>query len=137
MPDSLHGRSDLDTVEGLTRAIRTLRRDAEVPEGTQGYSRYTTQQDHWLGWLSFKPGGAYKRRSEGRAAIVYNRIVEPKMLLWLIEASEADPGLLAKAQRSASAASTLGGKSKAIRQAVPYAVVADALWRNLSGRRGR
>ena len=33
---------------------------------------------------------------------MYNRIVEPKMLLWLIEASEVDPDVLAQAQRRAN-----------------------------------
>jgi len=130
MPDSLNSRFDLDTVEGLTHAISALPPDAEVPKGTQGYSRYTTQRGHWLGWLGFKPGGLYKRSPDGRASVVYNRIVEPKMLLWLIEAARVDSGLIRQAKRGASAASTLGGKSKAVRQAVPYSEVADALWSN-------
>jgi len=126
-PNSLNSRFDLDTVAGLTHAISALEPDPEVPQGTQGYSRFTTQRGHWLGWLGFKPGGLYKRSPEGRASVVYNRIVEPKMLLWLIEAAGVDSGLFSQAKPGASAASTLGGLSKAIRQAVPYSKVADAL----------
>ncbi len=48
------------------------------------------------------------------------------MLLWLIEAAGVDSGLFSQAKRGASAASTLGGQSKAIRQAVPYSEVAGA-----------
>lgn len=129
MPDSLKSRLDLDTVSGLALAIGLLPSDAPVPKGTQGYNRYTTQRDHWLGWLGVGNGtGSYERSSETRAKVVYNRIVEPKMLLWLIEAAKVDPARLKQATEGASAASALAGKSKAIRLSVPYSVVADAIW---------
>ena len=136
MPDAPMNRSDLETTAGLECAIRGLPPDAEVPKGTQGYNRYTTQHAHWIGWLSVTPGaGSYARSPEVRARVVYNRLVEPQMLLWLIEASKVDPGLVSKAKRAVSALTTLAGKSKAIREVVPYSVVADALWQNLDKRR--
>ena len=131
MPESLKSLSELDTVRGLALAIGQLPADPPVPKGTQGYNRYTTQRDHWLGWLGVTKGtGAYERSTETRASVVYSRIVEPKMLLWLIKAAKVDVARLRQATLGASAASTLGGQSKAIRQAVPYSVVADALWSN-------
>lgn len=131
MPDSLKSRSELETVRGLALAIGLLPSDPPVPKGTQGYNRYTSQRDHWLGWLGVTKGtGSYERSSETRAEVVYNRIVEPKMLLWLITAAKVDPARLKQATQGAAAANTLGGQSKAIRQAVPYSVVADAIWSN-------
>ena len=71
MPNSPKRREDLETVAGLTDAIRALESDPEVPKGTQGYNRYTTQRDHWLGWLSVTKGtGSYERSSETRANVV-------------------------------------------------------------------
>lgn len=133
MPNSPKKRDDLDTIKGLADAICALPSDPQVPKGTRGYNRYTTQRDHWLGWLGVTPGtGSYERKTpEGRGAkYVYNHIVEPLMLLWLIEAARVDPSLVGKAKRGASAALTPAGKSKAIRLAVPYAVVAAALGGN-------
>ena len=128
--NSIKKRAELDTIKGLIAAIRALLSDPEVPKGTPGYNSYTTQRAHWLGWLGDTPGtGSYERKTPAGqgAKYVYNHIVEPKMLLWLIEASEIDPLEISKAKRAASAAKTLAGKSKAIRVVVPYSVVADAL----------
>lgn len=126
-------REALDTVEGLAAAIHALPSDSPVPKGTPGYNRYTTQREHWLGWLGVTAGtGSYERRTPaGRGAqYVYNHIVEPKMLLWLIAASGVDSELVRRGVHAAAAALTLPGKSKAIRQAVSYSLVADALWKN-------
>ena len=104
-----------------------------MPKGTQGYNRYTTQRAHWLGWLGDTPGtGSYERKTPPNkgAEYVYNRIVEPKMLLWVIEAAGVRASLVAQSKTAAVVGSTLAGKSKAIRQVVPYSVVADALWDN-------
>jgi len=128
----LKRRAELDTINGLTAAIWALPSDKQVPKGTQGYNRYSTQRDHWLGWLGVTPGsGSFERKTaNGRgASYVYNHIGEPKMLLWLIEASKVDPILVAQARRGASAAHKLAAGAKAVRQAVPYSVVADALWK--------
>ena len=112
-------------------AIRALPSDPEVPKGTRGYNRYTTQRAHWLGWLGDTAStGSYERKTPpGRnAAYVYNHIVEPNMLLWLVDASGVNRGLVSEAEKGASVAQTLAGRSKAIRHIVPYSVVADALW---------
>lgn len=51
---------------------------------------YMTQKEHWLDWLREYDGpGAYGRMAgtQRDARFAYNHIVEPKMLLWLIEAA--------------------------------------------------
>jgi hypothetical protein len=47
---------------------------------------YTTQKEHWLGWLSEYNGpGYYGRKNSCRSAeFVYNHIVCPPMVLWLL-----------------------------------------------------
>ena len=131
MPKSIP-RAELETIDGLIAAIRELTSDPEVPRGTQGYNNYTTQKAHWLGWLGDTPGtGSYERKTPpGKGAkFVYNRIVEPKLLLWLIEASGVDRRAVEDAKRSGAEGGRLASRSKAIRQVVPYAAVADALSR--------
>lgn len=73
--------------------------------------------------------GTYPRADAlGRSAkYVYSHILEPKMLLWLISASEVAPQLVKAAQESAGAASSMPGKSAAIRKCVPWPLVAAAL----------
>jgi len=124
------GRIDTLTVGWLAEAIRQLPSDAPVSPGTQGYNRYVTQKDHWLGWLNPKAGtGTYPRRTSETAVAgaVFNRIGEPKMLLWLIEASDVDSELVAIAIEFQRIAVSLGSKCAALRKAVPWPVVADAL----------
>ena len=89
------------SVEKLINVIKKLPADKEVPSGTQGYSRYHSQKAHWLGWLSKKPGAKYYRQDAPNrgAKFVYNHIMEPKMLLWLITASGVDNKLIANAQK--------------------------------------
>jgi hypothetical protein len=92
---------------------------------------YTTQKQHWLGWLSEYHGpGAYGRRSQTRrdAEFAFNHIVEVAMLLWLIEASAVDSGLVAAARKAATKGKSLNQKSAAVRRVVPWSVVFAALW---------
>lgn len=98
--------------------------------GQLGYNNFRTQRDHWLGWLDPMSGtGTYQRAdAPGRnAKYVYNHIVEPKMLLWLIAASGVEPTLVSAAQEAADRAQAMASKAAAIRRCVPWAVVAAAL----------
>lgn len=121
------------SIEWFADAIRRLPDDKEVPEGQCGYNKYTRQKDHWLGWLDPKSGtGTYPRsNAPGRDACdVYNRIVEPMMLLWLISAAGVEGKLVWEAVAAVlntDKASSLQSKSKAIRSNVPWSVVASAL----------
>lgn len=114
----------------LADAIRHLPSDNPVPQGTDGYNNYTTQKDHWLGWLNPAAGtGTYPRRTgeNATARAVYNRIGEPRMLLWLIEASGVAPELVTAARASATSGTNRASKCKAVRNTVPWHVVAEAL----------
>lgn len=122
--ERVHGES----IEWLVAAIRRLPSDKPVPDRTPGYSRYNTQKDHWLGWLQPGAGtGTYPRAPAKNARGVYNRIVEAKLLLWLIEAAHVRPDLVTAARSAAEGASSMAGKSAAIRKHVPWHVVAEPL----------
>jgi len=92
---------------------------------------YTTEKEHWLGWLGDYHGpGAYGRRPETRrdAEYVYNHVVEVGMLLWLIEAAGVETRLISAARQSAAKGTTLAQKSAAVRKLVPWAEVENVLW---------
>ena len=111
------------SIKWLSEAIATLPSDDSVPKGTQGYNAYRTQKEHWLGWLNPSAGkGTYPRQDDSNrdARDVYNRIVEPKMLIWLATAAQVDSSLLSAAISSASATEKLPSKSAAIRKHIPW-----------------
>ncbi len=118
------------SIEWFTAAIQRLPYDAPVQKGHPGYNNYTTQKDHWLGWLNPKSGAGTYPRSDapGRnACYVYNHIVESKMLLWLISAAGVESALAHAASQAASNAHSMAGASAAIRKVVPWSVIAAAL----------
>ena len=127
-------REPAESIEWLALAIARLPSDDPVLRGTQGYNTYTTQKDHWLGWLNPTTGtGTYARTGGPNrdARDVYNRIVEPKLLFWLAEAADVHPNIRATAMTDASAKSKLASKSAAIRKHIPWPVLAEALRRKL------
>ncbi len=116
------------SISKFSRAIHAL--PSDKPKVTPG-KWYRTQKEHWLGWLSEYHGpGAYGRTGSERrdAQFAYNHIVEVKMLLWLIEAVEVPPKLIQRARRSAEAATSLSGKSAAVRKHVPWRELSKALF---------
>lgn len=87
---------------------------------------YTSQKEHWLGWLSEYGGpGYYGRKSSHRSAeFIYNHIVCPPMVLWLAEASGIPKARLSKAKLAAvSAGPQLQSQSAAIRNIVPWKMI--------------
>lgn len=121
------------SIEWFIKVIEALPSDPPVPLGTPGYNQYTTQKSHWLGWLDPTAGtGSYPRSTgAGRdAKYVYNHIVEPKLLLWLVSAAGVQAELVALARASAEAAKSMAGKSAAVRRQIPWATVCDALLKN-------
>ena len=126
----MHQTPDQASVEWLIRAIEAIPSDSPVPIKTAGYNKYTTQKDHWLGWLNPAAGtGSYPRASgnERGARNVYNRIVEPKMLLWLIAAAGVRKELVDAARVAAANDAPLPTRAAAIRKYVPWVEVAAAL----------
>ena len=124
--------SACESIEWLMEAIQALPSDSPVSHGTPVYNQYPTQKAHWLGWLNPAAGtGSYPRRAGvGRdAKYVYNHIVEPNLLLWLVAASGVNPDLVALAGASAEAAKSMPSKAAAVRRHIPWATVYDALQR--------
>lgn len=94
---------------------------------------YKTQKEHWLGWLhDYKGPGAYGRLygKNRDARFVYNHVVQPEMLLWLIRAAGVKPSLIARARHSSSKKKSLIQKSAAIRMHVPWTEVENMLWKS-------
>lgn len=125
------------TPNGLARCIRTLkphlpisdRFEIEMPGGSSEQKRawYSSQRQHWLGWLAEYNGpGAYGRKTlVGRdAEFIYNHIVNPKMLIWLMEAAGAPKARLLRARKAALSAGTrMQAMSAAIRREFPFSEV--------------
>jgi hypothetical protein len=92
---------------------------------------YSSQKEHWMGWLSEYDGpGAYGRKSwNGRTAeFVYNHIGCPPMLLWLAEAAGIPKKDLLAAKRSAlSGRSNRASHCALIRKAIPWPAVEERL----------
>jgi hypothetical protein len=61
------------------------------------------------------------------ARAVYNRIVEPKMLLYLAEAAGVDAATVARAREAAASATSMMQASGRVRRIVPWDVVAPLL----------
>lgn len=118
------------SAEWLSKAIRLLPSDAPVAKGTQGYAHYTTQRDHWLGWLDPDREVVTYARSIGPgrgARYAYNHIMEPKMLLWLITASGLPKEMHDLAQQEAQCKTAFASKCAAVRKIVPWEVIASQL----------
>ena len=117
------------SIEKFIKDIESLPEDNEVEIGSQGYNRYTTQKAHWLGWLSKKPGADYYRQdAPGRdAKYVYNHIMEPKMLLYLISALDFDTDLVNLASLEAKNAQSMAGSCAAIRKVIPWLKIEEKL----------
>ena len=87
---------------------------------------YTSQKEHWLGWLSGYDGpGYYGRKNWHRSAdFVYTHIVCPPMVLWLAEASGVPRTQIAKAKQTAlSAGPHFAAQCAAIRKIIPWEMI--------------
>ena len=117
------------SIEEFIKDIESLPTDKEVEIGTQGYNRYSTQKAHWLGWLSKKPGAKYYRQDapDRGPKYVYNHIMEPKMLLYLISALDFDDDLKQLAKIEAKNAKTMASGCAAIRKVIPWIKIEEKL----------
>ena len=89
------------------------------------------QKEHWLRWLADYNGpGHYDRATwEGVSAEqVYNRAVNPSLLVWLAEASGVPRNTLDDGIRAAlGAGKTMMAQSGAFRRVVPWEMVEKGL----------
>jgi hypothetical protein len=116
------------SIAKFIRAIKSLPPDPPVVNPKKWY---TTQKEHWLGWLGeYHTAGAYGRQTSVRrdAEYAYNHVVQVEMLLYLIDAARVDRKLVTKARSEASRGKTLMQKSALVRKVVPWSVIAEALW---------
>ena len=116
------------SIAQFIRVINTL--PSDKPKITPG-RWYTTQKQHWLGWLKYYHGpGGYGRKSATRrdAEFAYNHIVNYLMLLWIIEAAGVDPKLVKTARRNSATGKTLQQKAAAVRNIVPWDVLYCVLY---------
>ena len=116
------------TIVEFIRVIRTL--PSDEPRVQSGVW-YTTQKEHWLGWLGeYDSPGAYGRipGKQRDARYAYNHVVCAPMLLWLIEAAGVRQDLAQAARSAYETGNLLSQKSGAIRRHVPWAEVHDVLW---------
>jgi hypothetical protein len=122
----------IGSIVWLIQVIQALPSAPPVPLGTPGYNQYSTQKAHWLGWLAPSAGTGSYPRSEApnrNAKYVYNHIVEPKLLLWLIAASGIDAATVAAAQKAAASALKMPSQAAAIRRIVPWDLLCEQLVR--------
>jgi hypothetical protein len=120
------------TINQFIRAIRGL--PSDEPPRIDPLKWYTTQKEHWLGWLGeYHSPGAYGRKSDAKrdASYAYNHIVEAKMLLWLIEAAGVRRELVSAARRACIVASSLQQKSAVIRKHVLWDEIETLLWHKI------
>ena len=91
---------------------------------------YGSQKEHWLGWLAEYDGPGYYGRAswDVTAEQVYNRIVNPSMLVWLADAAGVEKTIVERASAAALAApSNMSAQSAAIRREVPWHLIAEQL----------
>ena len=122
------------TIRELRAAIAALEPDA--PRARPG-KWFKTQHEHWLGWLDEYDGpGAYGRSTPAPedALSVYNRIVDPEMLLYLASAAGVDSDVVGRARHSAASASTKRQAAGRVRRLVPWEIVARVLPERRRGR---
>ena len=117
------------SIKEFIKAIERLPED-----DPNNYSRPMgrTQKDHWIGWLGgyFGPG-YYGRKNWNRdAKFAYNHVVCPELLLYLARAIPLRADLIEAAEIAYQSGSTLMEKSGAIRKAVAWSEIYQALWAN-------
>jgi len=108
------------------RFDRDLRASGALNDGPS----YKNHKEHWLGWLRDYGGpGAYGRQPNERTAQeIYNRVVNPAMVLWLGEACGVPVATVKKAANAGRTLdSTLSGKAGGVRKIIPWSLIEDRL----------
>lgn len=115
------------SVESLLRAIERLPTDTLYVEPGRWYRSH---REHWIGWLEqYHTPGAYGRIPKARdARWVYNHVVNPYMLCWLVEASGVPSDRVALARQALERPGSYSARAGAIRRIVAWDDVMLALW---------
>jgi hypothetical protein len=125
------------TTQQLRRRIHKMKADQPLVERFENAilkrkSRkkdpwYSSQKEHWLGWLKEYDGPGYYGREtwDVTAEAVYNRVVNPSMVLWLGAAAGVSRASVEEAIASALAAKPLmASQSAAIRKSIRWELIA-------------
>lgn len=118
------------SIAEFTRSIERLSKDPEVDDPCVWYK---SQKEHWLGWLGdYEGSGAYGRNTgvSRDARFAYNHVVCPGLLMYLIRAIRLRPELVTVSEQANQTGGTLIAKAGAIRKAVPWSKIYQALWGN-------
>lgn len=121
------GPATEESIAAFIEAIRKL--PSDEPVLTPG-KWYRTQKEHWLGWLKDYGGpGAYGRLpgTKRSARLVYARVVEPRMLLWLIDSAGLAAQLPDAVRSPCRGSREMATRSALIRKHVTWGAVAAPL----------
>jgi len=116
------------TTDQFRSAISRLKSD--LPKTQKGVY-YTTQKQHWLCFLNEYDTNQTYGRLQGMnrdAKFVYNHIVCPEMLVYLIKAVGIDPNLVKQVEEASVSGITMMASVGKIRQIVPWPMIYDAMW---------
>jgi hypothetical protein len=119
--------ANLEPVQPISIRFETAIAEREVRKKDRWYG---AQKEHWLGWLKEYDGpGYYARQSwDVTAEAVYNRVVNPSMILWLGEAAGVREGIVKEASSAALRGSpTMAGQSGVIRCVIPWSLIEECL----------
>jgi hypothetical protein len=114
---------------GRIEALKAVRR---LPEKTPTISTLFPKSSNgkrtWIGWLSHYPkGGHHPLRKQRDARFIYNQWWNAPTLIWLAEAAGVDQRRIQKAAKVALRGKNSKGKAEAIRQLLPWELVARHL----------
>lgn len=115
------------SIAELIRVIEKLPSDQPVDDPQVWYK---TQKEHWLGWLNNYDGpGGYGRQpgKQRDARYVYNHVVDPYLLLYLFDALDLPPDVIAYVELACERGKTLMEKSGFIRKIVPWSAVFQSI----------
>lgn len=120
------------TPKQLLARVRQLEAAPPISSQIMPPRCYANHQEHWIGWLREYDGPGYYGRgghSISDASVVYNRVQNLGMIVWLAEAAGVHTGRVKQAHMTSTA---LGGRVAAqcgaARKLLPWAMVAKALW---------
>lgn len=117
--------------KAVPQLLRAIQRLPSGPPVRKTGVWYTTQKEHWLGWLKeYNTVGAYGRKpGQNRdARYAYNHIVNPKMVLWLASAAGISPSRIKAARNAAARQKTMPAQVGAVRNHVPWEEIEARLW---------
>lgn len=127
------------TFLGCIQSLRKLRLPVPMTEAYEDKLRgkgqhlkeiwYTSQGEHWEGWLGeYNGGGFYGRKDHNRTAeFTYNHIMCPPMLIWLAETVGIDENTIANAIKDSLATDKYQEQCGVIRKAIGWSEIEKAI----------